>query len=153
MLQVMKRIILEKDIPGLAHEFVLKLHTLPKTDRAYLVSLSGDLGSGKTTFTKAVAEDLGITDDITSPTFVILKRYTIPDTGSDFLFTNLIHIDAYRLKGYEELKNIKFEEYMSDPQNLILLEWPEMVEEGIKPDVSIQFSHGEIEGERMLQMG
>ncbi|MES2623426.1 MAG: tRNA (adenosine(37)-N6)-threonylcarbamoyltransferase complex ATPase subunit type 1 TsaE [Patescibacteria group bacterium] len=120
-----------------------------KADGAYIVFLSGDLGSGKTTTTKSIAYELGIQEDITSPTFVILKRYEI-EKGE---FKNLIHVDAYRLKGYTELQRIKFEEYMKDSQNLILLEWPEMVEsENLKADMTIVFSYGEKEGERIVEI-
>lgn len=130
-----------------AKEIVSKIHM--KTDRAYMVFLSGDLGSGKTTTTKSIAKELGVEEDITSPTFVILKRYEVK-RGE---FKNLIHIDAYRLKNYEELRKIKFEEYMSDASNLILLEWPEMVmSEELKSDMNIQFTHGEKEGERDVEL-
>lgn len=116
-------------------EFIKRIE---KKDKAFIVFLSGELGSGKTTFTQGVAKALGITEDVTSPTFVILKRYVI----SNFIFENLIHIDAYRLKGYEELQKIRFEEYVNDPDNLILLEWPEMVEGGnIKADMLLKFEY------------
>ena len=127
-------------------EFVQKLK---KKDKAFVVFLSGELGAGKTTFTQGVAKVLGITEDVTSPTFVILKRYEIPD----FIFKNLIHIDAYRLKGYDELQKIRFEEYVNDADNLILLEWPEMVEsENLKADMMLRFEYGEGEGERKISV-
>lgn len=120
-----------------------------KTDAAYVVFLSGDLGSGKTTTTKSIAKELGIEEDITSPTFVILKRYEIKKGE----FKNLIHIDAYRLKNFGELERLKFDEYMKDATNLILLEWPEMVpSENFKADMTLRFEHGEKENERKVDV-
>ncbi len=120
-----------------------------KEKKAFLVFLSGDLGSGKTTTTQSIACELGIEEDITSPTFVILKRYEVKKGE----FKNLIHIDAYRLKNYEELQKIKFEEYLNDADNLILLEWPEMIDkEGLLADIVVRFEHSDKEGERMVEV-
>ena len=95
-------------------------------DGALVVGLSGHLGAGKTAFTKAVARELGITEDITSPTFIILKMYAIPDsyTGP---WKRLVHIDAYRLERSEELLALNWKQIVSDASNLILVEWPEQV--------------------------
>jgi tRNA threonylcarbamoyladenosine biosynthesis protein TsaE len=122
-------------------EAVTFMHGLrPRIDSATLVTLSGELGAGKTTFTQAVAATLGITDSVTSPTFVLEKIYTIPDflndssevpnpisTSSESQFKRLIHIDAYRLDGGVQLAPLGFDELMHAPENLILLEWPEKV--------------------------
>jgi len=85
-----------------------------------LVGLVGGLGSGKTAFVKGIAEALGIKKNITSPTFVIEKSYPIKGR-------NLVHIDAYRLAAREDLEAIGFDELVSDPKNLIFIEWPERV--------------------------
>lgn len=100
----------------------------PESSRATLVTLSGDLGAGKTAFTKAVAAALGVTETVTSPTFVLEKIYALPSTAP---FRRLIHIDAYRLEGGTELAPLGFDEAMRDPSNLILLEWPEKVQDGL----------------------
>jgi len=92
---------------------------------ATLVCLSGDLGAGKTTLTQFVAGHLDIEENITSPTFVIEKIYKLKSP----IFKHLIHIDAYRLKSGEELKNLGWDEIIKDRQNLIFLEWPENVKE------------------------
>lgn len=96
-----------------------------ESGRANVFGFSGDLGSGKTTFTKAVAEVLGITEHVTSPTFVIEKKYSIVSEG--FPFKYLIHIDAYRLENARELEVLNFLEDANNPENLILIEWPEKV--------------------------
>lgn len=92
-------------------------------DGATVVGLYGNLGAGKTAFTQAVAKELGITQPITSPTFVIEKIYEINHKN----FARLIHIDAYRLEGGRELQNLNFEEIVSNKNNIIFIEWPENV--------------------------
>lgn len=92
---------------------------------ATVLSLSGELGSGKTAFVKALAAHLGLNEEITSPTFVIEKIYRlgVPSTR----FKKLIHIDAYRLEGGKELEKIGWKDIVSNPANLICIEWPEKV--------------------------
>ena len=101
----------------------------PALKEATIVGLSGHLGSGKTAFTKAVAEHLGITEHITSPTFVIMKLYAIKDPKVKVPWKKLIHIDAYRLERGRELEALGFESLVADSSNLILIEWPENVKE------------------------
>ena len=94
-------------------------------DKALVVGLYGDLGSGKTTFTQSIAKIFGITEDITSPTFVIEKIYPIDHAK----FTNLVHIDAYRLDSAKELLVLDWERTVGDAKNIIFIEWPERVAE------------------------
>ena len=96
-----------------------------ENDEALVVGLSGHLGAGKTAFTKFIAAELGIKEDITSPTFVIMKVYDIDSKVSPW--SRLVHIDAYRLEREEELDALRFEDLVSDKNNLILIEWPENV--------------------------
>ncbi len=105
-----------------AESFVESLS--PYSDRAVVVGLYGNLGAGKTTFTQSVAKTLGVSDTVTSPTFVIEKIYELTNQE----FTHLIHIDAYRLEGGDELVKLGWNEITADPNNLILIEWPERVE-------------------------
>ncbi len=90
---------------------------------ALVVALQGDLGSGKTAFTKLVLKLLGMEENVTSPTFVIEKIYKIKHPE----FEELVHIDAYRLTGVHELKTIGWDELIKDPKKIILVEWPEMI--------------------------
>ena len=108
-------------------------------DAATLVTLSGDLGAGKTAFTKAVARVLGVSEEVTSPTFVLEKIYQL----SDKPWKHLIHIDAYRLLGGHELLAIGFEGICRDAGNLILLEWPEKVPSALegKKSLAMNFKH------------
>ncbi|PCI29009.1 tRNA (adenosine(37)-N6)-threonylcarbamoyltransferase complex ATPase subunit type 1 TsaE [Candidatus Wolfebacteria bacterium] len=98
---------------------------------ATVVGLAGDLGSGKTTFVQAVAEALGVGETVTSPTFVIMKVYKLPSTN----YQLLIHIDAYRLESAHELEVLGWDNIVSDPKNLILIEWPENVEDILEKDI------------------
>jgi tRNA threonylcarbamoyladenosine biosynthesis protein TsaE len=97
---------------------------VPNVNHATVVLLSGNLGAGKTAFVKAVAQTLGVEGVVNSPTFVLEKIYQIP---GDERYQRLVHIDAYRLEGQEELAPLAFDEFLKDPRNLIMLEWPEKV--------------------------
>jgi tRNA threonylcarbamoyladenosine biosynthesis protein TsaE len=89
-----------------------------------ILALHGDLGSGKTAFTKMLARHFGVTETVVSPTFIIAKYYTLPPTAA---WRKLIHIDAYRLDHGDDLRKLNFEREFADPTNLIVIEWPEKV--------------------------
>ncbi len=108
----------EKETKKLAKKIAKSL--TPQEEKATVLALSGELGSGKTTFTKGFAEEFGI-KEITSPTFVIMKKYQLKNKE----FNRLYHIDCYRIEEKTDLKEIKFEEILKSPRNLILIEWPE----------------------------
>jgi tRNA threonylcarbamoyladenosine biosynthesis protein TsaE len=120
----------------LAGDFLAKINNL-KSNKATVVGLFGDLGSGKTTFTQALGKCLGVQEVMTSPTFVIEKIYPL---DGKYDFKKLIHIDAYRLDSGQELQSLNFVEISSDPNNLILIEWPERVVDILPADlVKINF--------------
>lgn len=104
----------------------------PSKNNAIVVGLYGDLGSGKTTFTKFIATHLGVEETVTSPTFVIEKIYKLDNQK----FKNLIHIDAYRLESGRELESLGWKEISSNPENLILIEWPERVKEILPENIT-----------------
>ena len=111
----------------------------PAKSGATIVTFSGDLGAGKTTFVKGIAHALGIEEHVTSPTFVIMKIYQL----SGQKFQRLVHIDAYRLKGMHHLKVLGWEKLIEDPRNLICIEWPEKIEGAIPGDairISLSYS-------------
>ncbi len=95
-----------------------------------MLALRGDLGAGKTTFTQALARELGISENVTSPTFVIMKIYDLENK----VFERLIHIDAYRFDTPDELDGLNFSDFLKDPKNLIVVEWPEKVEGKLPPE-------------------
>lgn len=97
---------------------------------ATVVTLSGELGAGKTTFMQGIARALGVEEAVTSPTFVIMKIYDLVDQP----FKRLVHMDAYRLKGKEHLRVLGWDALIADPANLICIEWPEKIEGAIPED-------------------
>ena len=99
----------------LAREIIRK-----KQKQALVIGLKGDLGGGKTTFVQGFAKGLGIKQKILSPTFVILKRFNIKRR-------TFYHIDCYRIKSFKELISLGFREIVSDPKNIIIIEWAEKI--------------------------
>ncbi len=83
---------------------------------AKVLGLVGDLGGGKTTFLQGFAKGLGIKEKITSPTFVIMKR-----------FKNFYHIDCYRIKKPKELSDLGFKKIISNPENIVAVEWADRI--------------------------
>ncbi len=133
----MKSIIKDiEEMRNLAENFVAELK--PNSVGAKVVGLYGELGAGKTTFSQAVAKSFDVSETVTSPTFVIMKVYDISYT---LKFERLIHIDAYRLEKSEELLHLGWQEIISDPKNLILIEWPERVQDIIPEHIRINFEH------------
>ncbi len=110
------------DTEKIAKDFIEKI-SMGVYDTALVVGLYGDLGSGKTTFTQAIAKIFDIKEDITSPTFVIEKIYDINHND----FRKLVHIDAYRLDSAKELSALDLDKTLSDSRNIIFIEWPERV--------------------------
>lgn len=107
---------------------------LVREPTAVVLGLTGDLGSGKTTFTQGVSRALGVEETVTSPTFVLEKIYDL-DGRSPAGFTRLVHIDAYRLEHPHELSQLGFDALAADSRNLILVEWPERVAEALPASV------------------
>ena len=95
----------------------------------------GKMGAGKTTFVKAICEELGVEDVITSPTFAIVNEYTLTSTPSS-LTSNIFHFDFYRIKKLEEVYDMGFEDYFYSG-SLCFIEWPELVED-ILPDDAVR---------------
>lgn len=122
-----------KDTEETAKSFLEKLS--PTGNQATVVVLSGNLGSGKTTFVQSVGKLLGISTTMTSPTFVLIKTHNLQHPN----FNSLTHIDAYRLKSAEELKKLGWAEISADPKNLIFIEWPENVA-GVIPEKATKIS-------------
>lgn len=127
----------------LALDFLRGISERPAQLSATVVTLSGELGVGKTAFTKQVASLLGIQETVTSPTFILEKIYQI---SSESLlgqkFTTLVHIDAYRLDEGADLKVLDFDNLCADPTRLIFLEWPERVMGALPTNaIKLSFEH------------
>ncbi|HEY4601465.1 MAG TPA: tRNA (adenosine(37)-N6)-threonylcarbamoyltransferase complex ATPase subunit type 1 TsaE [Cerasibacillus sp.] len=110
-------------------------------DRGDVLTLEGDLGAGKTTFTKGLAKGLNIEENVSSPTFTIIKEYTDGKLP-------LYHMDVYRLEGSDE--DIGFEEYFYG-NGISIVEWAQFIEDYLPNEVlSITIHYGE-EGSRIIE--
>lgn len=103
-----------------------------KETKTNVISLEGELGGGKTTFVKGVADFFSIKEKIKSPTFFIMKKYDIKNKKQKF--KKLYHFDAYRVKGTDEILDIGFKEIIQDKRNLVLVEWGDKVKNILPKD-------------------
>ena len=87
-----------------------------------VVGLSGELGTGKTTLVRAIARGLGVRGSVTSPSFALVHRY---DGAAGAVY----HVDAYRLRPGDESRDLGFDDMLSEPTAVVLLEWPERLGE------------------------
>ncbi|MBM3281182.1 MAG: tRNA (adenosine(37)-N6)-threonylcarbamoyltransferase complex ATPase subunit type 1 TsaE [Candidatus Harrisonbacteria bacterium] len=94
---------------------------------ARIYALIGDLGSGKTTLAKSLLYRAGVKDEVTSPTFIIFKKYPVGDRI-------YLHMDCYRLESLEELKPLHFKKELADPKNICIIEWADKIEEILPKD-------------------
>ena len=112
---------------------------------ATVIALQGELGSGKTYFAQNFGKVVGVEENMPSPTFVIMRSYDIDSAKAGQIgrgFKKLIHIDAYRLESEDELLKLGWEDLLKNPENIILIEWPEKVEGLIPKDAKrIIFNH------------
>jgi tRNA threonylcarbamoyladenosine biosynthesis protein TsaE len=117
-----------ENISKAAQEFVANI------GESTVYAFYGKMGAGKTTFIKAVCEELGVTDVITSPTFAIINEYTI--TRHPRPVTQIFHFDFYRIKKLEEVYDMGYEDYFYSGA-LCFIEWPELIEE-VLPDDAVK---------------
>ena len=109
-------------------------------------ALYGKMGAGKTTFIKALCQELGVEDVVTSPTFAVINEYR-----SDIAGELIYHFDFYRIKKLEEVYDMGYEDYFYSGA-LCFIEWPELVEE-LLPGNTIKVTIEELEdGSRKLTM-
>jgi len=104
--------------------------------KAFIIGLKGDLGGGKTTFLQGFAKGLGIKEKITSPTFVIAKRFSLYSSKKNKgEFKNFYHFDCYRIGNPREILNLDFMNIVSDSQNIVAIEWPERIKKILPKNV------------------
>lgn len=127
----------------------LKKIYVKKSTGATIITLEGNLGSGKTIFTKGISKGLKIRKKITSPTFIIIKKYKISSQkikNKSFasnllsLTSYLYHIDCYRIQGPKEILDLGFKEIISRPGNIVIIEWAEKIKKVLpKEKVTVKF--------------
>lgn len=107
---------------------------------ATVIALHGNLGAGKTTLTQNICKQLGVNEMVSSPTFVIQKEYDISSENHGFENLNkikrIIHIDTYRLENPHDLLALEFEMELKKTENLIIIEWPEKIENILPQDTT-----------------
>lgn len=156
----------EKETKEFAEKFAKDILEKPYQGKtAFVLALEGVLGAGKTTFAQGFAKGLGIDEnDVTSPTFIILKEYNLHkhavkcsnlpamSTGLPAdrhgrqagrqvsnvkcSFNNFYHIDCYRLENEKDLEGVGLKEILKNPENLILIEWPEKIKKALPKKLS-----------------
>ena len=122
-----------------AREFIKNMGT------GHVFAFYGKMGAGKTTFIKAVCEELGVDDVITSPTFAIVNDYTSSKDDS-----HIFHFDFYRIKQLEEVYDMGYEDYFYSG-SLCFIEWPELIEDILPGDaVKVTITQNE-DGGRVVE--
>ena len=104
-----------------------------------VIAFYGSMGAGKTTFIRALCQELGVIEPVTSPTFAIVNEYEVVDEQSSIHQSSIkkvFHFDFYRIKRLEEAYDMGFEDYLYSGQ-LCLIEWPELIEE-LLPDDAVR---------------
>lgn len=116
-----------------------------------LVTLKGDLGAGKTSMTQGILARFGAEKPYTSPTFVIMKQYDIHNDTHPTV-RRIYHVDAYRVDA-EKLLSIGWDEWVHDEHGLVIVEWPERIQEILpenRMNISLQWLD---ENQRLIQVG
>lgn len=112
---------------------------------AQVVALQGELGAGKTTFTKSFLAALGVKESVTSPTFILFRPYPLKTEHYSLAY----HIDCYRLEDPKELLKLGLKEMLKNPKYIVLIEWAERVKKFLpKNIVWISIKHGVKKGSR-----
>ncbi len=135
-----------KQTQKLGQNLAKEILQFPTQKKAIVILLYGDLGGGKTTFLQGFAKGLGVKEKVLSPTFVIMKKFSIAKNITSHKssdrhiyairsFLNFYHIDAYRLQNYKDAQELGLKELFKDPENIIAIEWPERIKKILPKNV------------------
>lgn len=122
-----------KETQKIGSDFIANLKRPVAPKHAFIIALEGNLGSGKTTFIQGLAMGLKIQENVLSPTFLILKQFSLNNKnysakgGLALGWKNFYHIDAYRLKNPEELLELGFKDLLNNSENIIVIEWADKI--------------------------
>ena len=126
-----------EDIKRAASEFVALI------GNRRIFAFYGHMGAGKTTFIKAICEELGVTDAVSSPTFAIVNEYDTP-TGRP-----VYHFDFYRIKRLAEVYDMGYEDYFYG-RGICFIEWPELIEELLPEETVCVTIEEQTDGSRVI---
>ena len=141
----------------IGNQLIISHPASPAGRQPSIIALYGELGSGKTTFIQGLAKGLGIKDRILSPTFVMIRQYSITNhqllvTGHQSPITNFFHVDLYRVENEKDVESLGLEEIWSDPQNIVAIEWAEKIKKILpKKRTDIHFKYAN-ENERRIRI-
>ncbi|PIR06211.1 tRNA (adenosine(37)-N6)-threonylcarbamoyltransferase complex ATPase subunit type 1 TsaE [Candidatus Jorgensenbacteria bacterium CG_4_10_14_0_8_um_filter_39_13] len=122
------------------------LEKKPRSQGALVLGLMGELGSGKTTFIRGFIKSFGIKKRITSPTFLIMRKFF---SASQKCY--LYHFDFYRSSSRKDLKILEFDKIIKNPQNIVLIEWAEKIKNLLpKNAIWLTFQHGKEINQRLI---
>lgn len=114
---------------------------------ASVIGLIGELGAGKTTFIQGFIKMLGVRQRVMSPTFLIFRPYPIKNR----FYSGAYHADLYRIRSFTELEPLGFRKILSNPQNIVLIEWAGKIKRSLpKTTFWINFRHGENQKARII---
>lgn len=102
-----------------------------------VLALVGNLGAGKTVFVKGLAKALGVEENVTSPTFVLMKIY---QTNHQQI-KRLVHVDCYRLDKAEDLEEIGLSDYLHNSENIVVIEWADRIASLPKNTININIEY------------
>lgn len=168
-----KKLVLdEAGLSRVAKDLAKKVLEKPSAKGARVVALSGELGAGKTTFTKAFLRSLGVREAVTSPTFILFRPYPIPvkqlrsrrslrlnsleskklpNSSTAQLFRLAYHVDCYRLEDPKELLKLGLKEMLADPRHIVVIEWAERIKKYLpKSAIWLTLEHGPKKNQRCI---
>ena len=143
------------NIQQAARQFIEGIKNIlePTSNIPKVIAFYGKMGAGKTTFIKALCEELGVEDVITSPTFAIVNEYEVNENSSRYtLYSSLkkiYHFDFYRIKKIEEVYDMGYEDYFYSG-NLCLIEWPELIEDLLPEEALCVTIEEQSDGSRLI---
>ncbi len=116
----------ERELEGVAIIVHGMFAAIFKQGKTPVLALSGDLGAGKTTFMQFFAKELHIEEIVTSPTYVIMRRYEVPEDAVE-IFKELVHLDVYRIEDLDEMRVLCFTQLLEQKNIVICIEWAEKI--------------------------
>lgn len=124
-----------------------------ETTHALVIGLNGELGVGKTTFTQGFCRAFGVKENVTSPTFVLMKTYQLRPARNNRHFRHLVHIDCYRIERPDELLHLGLDEILADRDAIVLIEWADRIKSIVPDDaITLELGHGEKPNERTIKI-